>query len=471
MPLVVDYAPFFSFNHSSHGMIANERKSILSLAMLYATRMLGLFMVLPVFVLYGSDLEGATPALIGLAIGAYGLSQALLQIPFGALSDRYGRKLMLYIGLSIFFAGSVIAATSESIYGVIAGRFIQGAGAIAAVIMALLSDLTSVESRTKAMAFVGMSIGMSFTLALILGPIIAEVGGLKAIFWLTAALALFALLWSMVAIPKPRVRTKHRDSRVFSDQIRDVLRDSELLRLDFGIFVLHLVLTAMFIAIPVSLVNHAGLPSEDHWWLYLLVLVGSFFCMVPLIIVGEKMHKMKLIFCLAIFMLLVAAAFMVYVQADLTWFVVGLFVFFMGFNLLEASLPSLVSKISPAGSKGTAMGVYSTGQFLGAFIGGVLGGGLLELYSETAIYLFAAVLIGVWLVVALTMANPKHEKTMTIFFRNNLEEQEVDLLSDQLVRVEGVEDAVVVSDGVAYLKVLSGRLDEQALQQLKHQYS
>ncbi|WP_156502605.1 MFS transporter, partial [Oleiphilus sp. HI0067] len=277
-----------------------ERKSVLSLAMLYATRMLGLFMVLPVFVLYGNDLHGATPALIGLAIGAYGLSQALLQIPFGALSDRYGRKPLLYIGLVIFCLGSVVAALSESIYGVIIGRFIQGAGAIAAVIMALLSDLTSVESRTKSMAFVGMSIGVSFTIALILGPLVAKLGGLQAIFWLTAALAAFALIWTKVSIPTPAVRTRHRDTRVFSDQILDVLKDKELLRLDFGILVLHLVLTAMFIAIPVSLVDSVGLSSEQHWWLYLLVLVGSFIAMIPLIIVGETKQKMKPIFCVAI---------------------------------------------------------------------------------------------------------------------------------------------------------------------------
>ena len=452
-------------------MIASERKSVLSLAMLYATRMLGLFMVLPVFVLYGSEFEGSTPALIGLAIGAYGLSQALLQIPFGALSDRYGRKVMLYIGLVIFFIGSVVSASSDTIYGVIAGRFIQGAGAIAAVIMALLSDLTSVESRTKAMALVGMSIGVSFTLALILGPLVADLGGLRAIFWLTAALALSALLWSFVAIPNPTVKTKHRDNRVFKDQIRDVLRDSELLRLDFGIFVLHFVLTAMFIAIPVSLVNSAGLPSQDHWWLYLLVLVGSFFGMVPLIIVGEKHHKMKMIFCLAILLVLSSAAAMPLAHSQLGWFVVALFIFFMGFNLLEASLPSLVSKISPAGNKGTAMGVYSTGQFVGAFLGGVVGGMLLDLYTETAVYMFSVCLVSLWLLVALTMENPKHQKTMTVFFRENLDSSEVSSLSDELVRLEGVEDAVVVSDGVAYLKVLSTKLDDNALERLKQQYS
>ncbi len=232
-------------------MNSAERKSVLSLAMLYATRMLGLFMVLPVFVLYSDSLAEATPTLIGVAIGAYGLSQALLQIPFGALSDRFGRKPMLYVGLTIFCVGSVVAAVSDTIYGVILGRFIQGAGAIAAVIMALLSDLTTAESRTKAMALVGASIGLSFTVALILGPVVAEFGGLQAIFWLTAVLAFAALLWSIFVIPNPTVLTKNRDSRVFKDQLNDVLKDRELLRLDFGIFVLHLALTAMFIAIYV----------------------------------------------------------------------------------------------------------------------------------------------------------------------------------------------------------------------------
>lgn len=452
-------------------MIASERKSVMSLAMLYATRMLGLFMVLPVFVIYGGELEGATPTLIGLAIGAYGLSQALLQIPFGALSDRFGRKPMLYIGLAIFCVGSVIAAVSESIYGVILGRFVQGAGAIAAVIMALLSDLTTVESRTKAMAFVGMSIGVSFTFALILGPIVAELGGLHAIFWLTAALALFALAWVKVSLPTPTVRTRYRDSRVFTDQLLDVLKDRELLRLDFGIFVLHLVLTAMFIAIPVSLVETAGLAIENHWWLYLLVLVGSFICMVPLIIIGEKKHKMKGIFCLAIGLLLISSLSMAYTQTNLLTFIMTLFVFFMGFNLLEASLPSLVSKISPAGSKGTAMGVYSTGQFLGAFAGGLLGGVILSLHGVSGIYIFAATLIGVWFMVALTMDKPRHERTLTVFISDDLGAQEIEILSEQLVQIEGVEDAVVVDDGVAYLKVVSNRFDDEALEHLKQQYS
>jgi len=452
-------------------MTPSERKSVSALAMLYATRMLGLFMVLPVFVLYGEHLEGATPALIGIAIGAYGLSQAVLQIPFGALSDRFGRKPVLYVGLLMFFVGSVVAAMSESIYGVIVGRFIQGAGAIAAVIMALLSDLTTDESRTKAMAFVGISIGLSFTLALVLGPLVAKAGGLQAIFWFSAVLAFAALLWSIFVIPTPKVLTKHRDSRVFKDQLAGVLKDKELLRLDFGIFVLHLVLTAMFIAIPVSLVEHAGLSVDHHWWLYLFVMVGSFAAMVPLIIIGEKRQKMKAIFCLAIALTLLPTLAMYGSQQSLLWFVVAMFVFFMGFNLLEASLPSLVSKVSPAGVKGTAMGVYSTSQFMGAFFGGLVGGVLLDTYGVSSIYLATTAITALWLLVALTMSSPKHEATLTLFFNSTLEGEQIDRLSEELIAVRGVEDAVVVSDGVAYLKVLSQKLDEQAIERIKQQYA
>lgn len=452
-------------------MNSAERKSVLSLAMLYATRMLGLFMVLPVFVLYSDSLAEATPTLIGVAIGAYGLSQALLQIPFGALSDRFGRKPMLYVGLTIFCVGSVVAAVSDTIYGVILGRFIQGAGAIAAVIIALLSDLTTAESRTKAMALVGASIGLSFTVALIVGPVVAEFGGLQAIFWLTAVLAFAALLWSIFVIPNPKVLTKNRDSRVFKDQLNDVLKDRELLRLDFGIFVLHLALTAMFIAIPMTLVTQAGLPAADHWWLYLIVLLGSFFAMVPFIIIGEKHNKMKLVFCFAILLILASSLSMNWAADALGFFVVALFIFFMGFNLLEASLPSLVSKISPAGSKGTAMGVYSTSQFMGAFFGGFSGGAILSAFGVQGVYVMTSVLAFAWLFVAVSMKNPKYEKTMTVFFNASLDEFQLNELSRELMLVSGVEDAVVVSDGVAYLKVSSKQFDDRDLEQLKQRFA
>lgn len=452
-------------------MTSNERRSVFSLSFLYATRMLGLFMVLPVFVLYGEALEHANPLLLGLAIGAYGLSQAIFQIPFGALSDRFGRKPLLFIGLLIFFAGSVIAALSESVYGVIFGRFIQGAGAIASVIMALLSDLTSVESRTKAMAIIGMSIGISFSFALVLGPLVAEFGGLSAIFWLTAVLALVAILWVLVLVPTPTLSTKNRDSRVFKDQLFDVLADRQLLRLDFGIFALHMCLTAMFIAIPVALWQHSGLPKEEHWWVYLLVLVGSFFAMVPLIILGEKRQKMKFVFCFAIALLAVSSLSMVWTQYSFGVFCASLFAFFMAFNLLEASLPSLISKISPAGSKGTAMGVYSTSQFLGAFFGGALGGLFLTEFNEAGVFFAAVAICSIWLLFALTMENPSHESSLSVVFEPLQSQEKIQELSQALINIRGVEDAVVIDDGVAYLKVLSAQLDRDALARVKQQYA
>jgi len=274
-------------------MIASERRSVFSLAMLYSMRMLGLFMVLPVFVIYGKDLGHSSDILMGVAIGAYGLSQALFQIPFGALSDRYGRKKLIFIGLALFFIGSVVAALSTDIYGVIIGRFLQGAGAIASVLMALLSDLTSEESRTKSKAIIGMSIGISFSVALILGPIVSGAFGLNGIFWLTAGLALLGMFWLFMYVPTPVHKVSDRNTRLFKNQLGDVLANKELRRLDFGIFALHFCLTSVFIAVPITLQTRLNLATGDHWLVYLTVMVTSFFAMVPFIIVGEKKQQMK----------------------------------------------------------------------------------------------------------------------------------------------------------------------------------
>ena len=355
-----------------------ERRSVAALASVYAMRMLGLFMVMPVFVLLGSDLDGATPALIGLAIGAYGLSQALLQIPFGMLSDRVGRKRMIYIGLVLFAAGSLLAASTDSIYVVIAGRILQGAGAIASVLMALLSDLTREEERTKAMATVGISIGLSFSVSLVLGPLLGSVSGLSGIFYATAVLALVAIMIVNRVVPTPHEHKSSADTHPARAMLQTVLSDGRLLRLDFGIFALHLVLTAMFLVFPTLLQDRLGLPASSHWWFYLTVMVASFFAMVPFIIVGEKKRRMKPVFCGAIALLALSTACVGALGGGLAMAWGVLFFFFMAFNLLEASLPSLVSKESPAAAKGTAMGVYSTSQFFGAFLGGAVGGILLE---------------------------------------------------------------------------------------------
>ncbi len=430
-----------------------EKRSVLSLAMLYATRMLGLFMVLPVFMLYGEHLQGATPALLGLALGAYGLSQAVLQVPFGALSDRFGRKPLIIAGLLIFAGGSILAATAEHIYGVILGRVLQGAGAIASVLMALLSDLTSEESRTKAMALVGMSIGLSFTLALILGPLLGELWGLAGIFWFTAAMAVFGLYWVIRHVPEPARLTRNRDTRLFVDQVRDVLRERDLVRLDAGIFCLHLVLTAMFVAVPVSLVNEAGVGAPSHWWFYLSVMLLSFLAMVPFIVLAEKRHVLKQVFLGALVLLGLSAMSMTMTrhQALASW--LSLFGFFMAFNFLEASLPSLVSKLAPAGSRGTAMGVYSTGQFLGAFVGGVSGGWVLSLHGLVGVYVLVGVVVALWGVLAWGMHNPT-TKGVTVGYARSADAAEIDALRESLLALDGVEEVVILpQEKIIHLKV------------------
>ncbi len=434
-------------------MNALERRSVSALASVYAMRMLGLFMVMPVFVLLGDDLKGATPALIGLAIGVYGLGQALLQIPFGMLSDRFGRKRMIYFGLILFAAGSLLAASTDSIYVVIAGRILQGAGAIASVLMALLSDLTREEERTKAMALVGVSIGLSFSLSLVLGPLLGAAFGLSGIFYATAALAVLALIIIAKVVPTPHQHRVSADTRPAKAMLAKVLTDPRLLRLDFGIFALHLVLTAVFLVFPTLLEKQFGLPSTAHWWFYLTVLVTSFFAMVPFIIIGEKKRKMKPVLCGAIAMLTLATAAIGYANDTLTVAWVVLFFFFMAFNLLEASLPSLVSKESPAAAKGTAMGVYSTSQFFGAFLGGALGGVLLGVVGVQGVLGLMVGVLLLWLFVAMSMPAPGYTASFVVQLRHEAPD-EFDDIDDALRAFPGVQDVVILEEAdTAYLKV------------------
>ena len=444
-------------------MNALEKRSVVALASVYAMRMLGLFMVMPVFVLLGSDLEGATPALIGFAIGAYGLSQALLQIPFGLLSDRVGRKRMIYIGLVLFAAGSVLAGATDSIYVVIAGRILQGAGAIASVLMALLSDLTREEQRTKAMATVGISIGLSFSVSLVVGPLLGAAWGLPGIFYTTAVLAVLALVVVARVVPTPHQHKVSADTHPAREMVSRVLADGRLLRLDFGIFILHFVLTALFLVFPTMLQDQLGLKASSHWWFYLSVMITSFFAMVPFIIIGEKKRKMKPVLCGAIALLALAAASMTGVGQSLWLAWAVLFFFFMAFNLLEASLPSLISKEAPAAAKGTAMGVYSTSQFFGAFLGGALGGWLLQTAGlDGVLWLMAAALV-VWLLVALTMPAPGYTTSFVVQLKNAVSIS-FDEIDQNLRKLPGVEDVVIVEEAaMAYLKVDRQHFREEQL--------
>ena len=394
--------------NQTEGLNPRERRATLGLAAIYGSRMLGLFLILPVFALYAEHLPSATPILTGIAIGIYGLTQALLQIPFGLISDRIGRKPVIVAGLLLFALGSVVAATADDIWMIIAGRAIQGSGAIAAAVMALLADLTRDSQRTKAMALVGVTIGMSFTLALILGPLFNAWIGVPGLFWLTAALAAVAIFILLMVIPTPDRSSVHSEAEPVPGMFSKVLRDPQLLRLDLGIFCLHLVLTALFLAVPLELVG-AGLPEARHAWLYLPVMVLGMGLMVPFVIKAEKGGRMKEVFLGAIGLLGLAQLGLYAMEGSLWGLAAALLAFFTAFNLLEATLPSLVSKLAPGQIRGTAMGVYSTSQFSGAFFGGLSGGWVHQHYGTTAVFVTSALITLIWLLAAQGMQVPERK--------------------------------------------------------------
>jgi MFS family permease len=384
-------------------MTALERRSVSSLALLYSFRMLGLFMVLPLLALYADDFPGASPALIGLALGIYGLTQALLQIPFGWLSDRVGRKPVIVGGLLVFALGSVVAAMADSIHGIVLGRALQGAGAIASTTMALLADLTRDEQRTKAMAVVGVSIGLSFAVALVIGPLVAAAGGLSAVFYSTAVLAIAGIVLVAVRVPDPPGGvSSHDDAGAVPGLLARSFRDIGLARLNLGVFVLHFILMACFLVVPRLLESTAGIAREQHWQVYLIALALSVVAMLPLMRTAERGGRPQQMFMLGIGLVLVSLVILGFIpRAAFVYF--GLWLFFTGFNYLEATLPSLVSKTVFAGGKGTALGIYSSCQFLGAFAGGAGGGWILQQGSITALFLTCIALAVLWLWVARPM--------------------------------------------------------------------
>ncbi|MCE9786279.1 MFS transporter [Shewanella chilikensis] len=434
------------------GLSGTERKVAFSLASVFGLRMMGLFMIMPVFALYGQDLKGFSPLWVGIAIGAYGLTQAILQIPMGILSDRIGRKPVILGGLLVFALGSVLAAMSDSIYGVVAGRALQGMGAIAAAVLALAADLTRDEQRTKVMAIIGMCIGFSFALSLLVGPVVAQHLGLSGLFALTAGLALLGMLIVQLLVPNPVAHAPKGDTMAEPGKLKNMLKDPQLFRLDAGIFILHLVLTAVFVALPLDLVD-AGLVKEKHWMLYFPAFVGAFFLMVPLIIIGVKRNNTKGMFQFALVIMLASLLAMALFSHSLWVLALAIVAFFTGFNYLEASLPSLIAKFCPVGAKGSAMGVYSTSQFLGAFCGGLLGGGAYQIMGAAGVFSVAVVLLIIWLALTLGMKNPVLLKSYTLEAQVSGREQ-AQKMAAELSQLPGVAEAIVVlEERVAYLKV------------------
>jgi MFS family permease len=446
---------------SSEKMSPAELRATIGLSGVYGLRMFGLFIILPVFAFYAEELPGGDNyTLVGIALGAYGLTQAILQIPFGWLSDRIGRKPVIYLGLILFVIGSLVAAAATNIYWVILGRVIQGAGAISAAVMALAADLTREEHRTKAMAMIGMTIGTVFAVSLAIAPILNQWIGVPGIFMMTGVLALLAMLVVNKVIPDPQISRFHSDTEASAASFATVLRNPQLLRLNYGIFALHAVLMALWLVVPLTL-RQAGMAAEDHWQIYLPVLGLSVMLIIPAIIYSERKAKLKQVFVAAIATLLIGQLLLSFSTDSLQGTAIALLVFFTAFNLLEASLPSLISKIAPVGAKGTAMGIYSSTQFLGAFVGAAAGGFLYGQHGSFALYAFCGSLLIVWLLLAMTMKAPAAVRSK-MYAVQAMGLDQSNELTRQLAAIPGVYEALVLIDEkVAYLKVDMKGFDEE----------
>ena len=382
-----------------------------SLALVFALRMLGLFLILPVFAIEARNYPGGTDiALIGLVMGSYGLTQALFQIPFGWASDRYGRKPLILLGLVLFIVGSIVAALADSLYGLLLGRCIQGAGAISAAVTALLADGTREIVRTKAMAMIGISIGLMFALSLVLAPFLVGTIGFRGMFWLIAALGVGAFFMVSVVVPTEGLQTVRAAGKVSFKVILAQVVAPKTWRLNLGVFILHAVQLAMWSAVPLMLVRE-GLPKQDHWHIYLPAVLASMLVMGGVLFRLERRGYLRAVFLSQIVLLVVVQIALWYTstRSSSLWETgMILFAFFCAFNMLEASQPSLVSQSAAAQERGTALGVYNTMQSLGLFVGGAAGGWLLQSFGMQSLFAACAALLAVWLVLAWGMPSVHH---------------------------------------------------------------
>jgi MFS family permease len=443
------------------GLNRLERRSIGALASVYGLRMFGLFLILPVLAIYAEQLN-ASPMMMGIALGVYGITQAIFQIPFGMMSDKFGRKPVILFGLLVFIFGSLVAAFATTIEGVIVGRALQGAGAIAAAVLALTSDLTRESQRTKAMALIGMTIGLAFLLALIASPWLEFYIGVQGLFIMTAILAVGSMVLIVKVVPTP-LQTRNLEVRAVPAKMFELLSNPQLIRLDFGIFILHFVLTAMFVVVPIIMLEGLGLETRDHWQVYIPALLGSIAFMVPMIILSARKNQLLRVFFAAICILLFAQLLLMRGPNSVMALTLCMFFFFWGFNLLEAMLPSLVSRLAPAAAKGSAMGVYNTFQFLGVFFGGFIGGVLYGSFGVAAVFVVCAIVLFVWL--WMVYSGPKFRLLDSLVV--NVDHSAGIDCKAMLEAVTGVEEVIIIEgEATAYLKVDKSRLDQSALDKI-----
>lgn len=434
-------------------MYTKERTAVAGLSAIMAFRMLGLFMLLPVFSLYTNRIPFATPTLLGIALGIYGLLQACFQIPFGMISDRIGRKPVITTGLILLGVGSILAALSNSIYGIIAGRAFQGAGAIGSTILAMLSDLTRDEERSKAMALMGMIIGFSFATAFVIGPAINAYFHIKGIFWMTAIFSTLGIILLYTVIPIPSKTLLYSKLESEPRYFKKVIYNKALLRLDFGIFSLHCILTAMFIGIPIVLNQVVNLTEHEQLSFYLIIFLLTFIVAIPIITFSEKKRQLKLTFISAITLLIVCQFLLITFHRSIIEIGITLFLFFTAFTLLETTLPSLISKITPIRQKGTALGIYSSAQFFGIFLGGTIGGWIFSYFQWIGVFIFCSIVALLWLALAITMQNPPYLSTVTIKLDKYLKYNLLSL-KENLHTVPGVfEAAILDQENLIYIKI------------------
>ena len=442
------------------GMTALEKRTLAGLSLIFAIRMFGLFIVLPVISLYARTLPGADPLWLGLALGGYGLSQAIFQVPFGMLSDHFGRKPVIVVGLLVFAAGSVIAATAHSVFGLFVGRLIQGTGAVASVVIALMADLTREEYRTRAMAGIGVSIGLSFAVGMVVGPIVGAAYGVSSLFWLTATLALLGIGIILFVVPSPTGAVHKNEMELSFSQLQYVLKNPALLRIDISVFSLHLFLTAVFVSFPVLLKQYIA-PSA-MWKVYLPVILGGMFLMVPAMIVVEKRKKLKTAFLIAVALIVVSFAIFLGGYRSEVGLIAGLTVFFIGFNLLEPLMPSIMTRFVRTRTRGTSSGVFNMSQFMGAFLGGVLGGGLATV-SNTALFAALLAISSVWFLIALGLTDPNLLETFERPVGEGLHDPQP--LVRQMGEMSGVVDCRYRdADRILWVKYLRDRTTPEDLE-------
>ncbi|WP_158972556.1 MFS transporter [Paraglaciecola sp. L3A3] len=436
-------------------MNSTELRTAFSLAFIYVLRMLGLFMIMPVLAISAQHYPDYSAFLVGLAIGGYGLTQAVLQIPMGVLSDKIGRKPVIAGGLLIFAVGSLVAANAESMQWVVIGRFLQGAGAIAGAIMALAGDLTREEQRPKVMAIIGISIGFSFYLALLLGPLVVGKYGLSGIFFATGTLALLCILLVVFVVPNGKNIAPRGDTLPIVRDLKILFSHPQLLRLNISVMLLHMLITLLFVQIPVFLIDLAW-PLSTHWKAYSIVLFASIIGLVALMSLAKKQQKVVML--LSVAGLALVFAVMAIDHSSIVYLLIIISLFFTCFNYLEANFPAMVSSIAPAGKKGSAMGIYASFQFFGAFIGGLLSGSISQYVGNQWVFVLASGLCIIWLLLIQGISATNRLKRYTLKTIN----QTPDLALQQLSELEGVVDVTVVSDEqVIYLKADGKHFDMQ----------